>query len=76
MLATKWSAGVTPEMDLNLRNALHTGDETCKWGVILIYLFLSLSSETEFEFKKTEFHRRPLPIALPAVVNLNIHIFK
>ena len=41
-----------------------------------VHLFLSLSSETEFELKKTELHRRPLPIALPAVAYLNIHIFK
>ena len=31
MLAIQWSAGVTPEV--NLRNLLHTGDETCKRGI-------------------------------------------
>ena len=31
MLATKRSAGVTPE--INLKNPLHTGNETHKWGI-------------------------------------------
>ena len=31
MLATKRSAGVAP--DVNLRNLLHAGNETCKHGI-------------------------------------------
>ena len=33
MLAGKKSAGVTPEVDLNLRNALHAGNKRHKQGI-------------------------------------------